>query len=180
VRAALKELENIHEERKGLRVLMKNDEAELVTHPENAAKVGEYLKSGMEEDLTDATSEALAIVAYKGPLTRASIDDIRGVNSQYALRALLIRGLVERIPHPQDARTYLYRISFDFLKVLGVKTVEELPDYEELSKAQLAAPSESKPVADEKGAEIGARRARGRHKGCKCRSGGFLAHMVYR
>ncbi|MDP3963205.1 MAG: SMC-Scp complex subunit ScpB [bacterium] len=137
VRAALEELSAAHEERKGLRVLVKDDEAELVTHPDATPVVSEFLKSGMEEDLTDATAETLAIIAYKGPISRAGIDDIRGVNSQYTLRALLVRGLVERLPNPDDARTYLYRISFDFLKKLGVKDVEELPAYGELSQTSL-------------------------------------------
>lgn len=154
-RDALTELAAAHEERRGLRVLVKDDEAEFVTHPENAALVAAYLKSGMEEDLTDATSETLAIVAYKGPITRAAIDDIRGVNSQYTLRALLIRGLVERLPHPDDARTYLYRISLDFLKKLGLRDAADLPDFGELSQATLTQPAEpaSQQPAEMKSAE---------------------------
>ncbi len=141
-RSALQELASLHEERRGLRVLLKDDEAEFVTHPDNAEVVAEYIKSGMEEDLTDATAETMAIVAYKGPIGRAAVDDIRGVNSQYTLRTLLVRGLVERIPHPDDARTYLYRISLDFLKKLGLKSAQDLPEFTSLSTATLTPPSE--------------------------------------
>lgn len=137
---ALGELAKIHEEGRGLRILLKDDMVELVTHPDNAPHVDAFVKAGIEEDLTDATAETLAIVAYKGPISRAAIDDIRGVNSQYTLRTLLIRGLVERIPHPDDARTYLYRISMDFLKIMGVRSVLELPEFEPLSKAMLTLP----------------------------------------
>ncbi|MDO8557612.1 MAG: SMC-Scp complex subunit ScpB [bacterium] len=142
-RTALEELASVHEDRRGLRVLIKDDEVELVTHPDNAGIVSEYLKSGMEEDLTDATSETLAIVAYKGPIARAAIDDIRGVNSQYTLRTLLVRGLVERILHPEDARTYLYRISLDFLKKLGLKSAQDLHEFTPLSQAKLTPPEET-------------------------------------
>ena len=137
---ALAELAQIYEEGRGLRILLKDDMVELVTHPDNASHVDAFIKAGMEEDLTDATAETLAIVAYKGPIARAAIDDIRGVNSQYTLRTLLIRGLVERMPHPDDARTYLYRISMDFLKKMGLRSVAELPEFDPLSKATLTPP----------------------------------------
>ena len=152
-RSAIAELAVIHEERRGLRVLIKDDEAELVTHPDHASVISAYVKSGMEEDLTDATSETLAIVAYKGPISRTAIDDIRGVNSQYTLRALLVRGLAERIPNPNDGRTYLYRISFDFLKKLGVKDVKELPEYGELSQATLKPPQPENAAIHEPGTQ---------------------------
>lgn len=141
---ALLELAAFYETRRGLRLLTKDDAVELVTHPDNAEFVDAFVKSGMEEGLSDATSETLSIVAYKGPITRAAIDDIRGVNSQYTLRTLLVRGLVERLPHPEDARTYLYRISFDFLKKLGLGSVSDLADFETLSQATLASPQEAK------------------------------------
>ncbi|MBI2099909.1 MAG: SMC-Scp complex subunit ScpB, partial [Candidatus Vogelbacteria bacterium] len=74
----------------------------------------------------------LTIVLYKGPLTRAEIDYIRGVNSSFILRHLSIRGLVERIPNPKDARSFLYRPTFDLFQHLGLSKIEELPEYGEL------------------------------------------------
>lgn len=152
---ALAELAKMYEGGRGLRLLHKDDLVELVTHPDNALYVDASVKAGMEEDLTDATAETLAIVAYKGPIVRVAIDDIRGVNSQYALRTLLIRGLVERISHPDDARTYLYRISMDFLKTMGVRSVAELPEFESLSRASLEQPktNESEGADSAQGAE---------------------------
>ena len=74
------------------------------------------------------------IIAYKGPLARIEIDYIRGVNSAFVLRNLTMRGLVERIENPKDARSWLYRVSFEFLKYLGLRSIEELPHYMELVK----------------------------------------------
>jgi len=76
----------------------------------------------------------LSIVAYRGPITRAEIEAIRGVNCSFTLRALLIRGLLDRTENIKDNRRYLYNISFDFLKKLGMDSVEKLPDWETLNK----------------------------------------------
>jgi segregation and condensation protein B len=78
--------------------------------------------------------EVISIVAYRGPITRSEIEAIRGVNSSYTVRSLMLRGLMERIENPNDSRGYLYKISFDFLKKLGIDSVERLPEFETLSK----------------------------------------------
>jgi len=78
--------------------------------------------------------EVLSIVAYRGPISRMDVEAIRGVNCSFTLRSLLMRGLLERIDNPADNRSYLYKISFDFLKKMGVESVEKLPDFENLSK----------------------------------------------
>lgn len=138
IRSALQELGQRYETTRGLRLLVKDDQAETVTHPDHAALVAAYLKSTVDEDLSDAASETLAIIAYRGPITRSALEDIRGVNSTYTLRALLLRGLAERVTHPQDPRTFLYRISFDFLEYLGLRSREDLPEFDALSKLTLA------------------------------------------
>ena len=74
------------------------------------------------------------MVLYKNGANRAEIDYIRGVNSSFTLRSLLVRGLVERITDPRDLRRYFYRPSFELLSFLGVKSVEELPEYAEVHK----------------------------------------------
>ena len=81
--------------------------------------------------------ETLAIIAYKGPLTRAHIEYVRGVNSSFTLRNLVMRGLVERMENPKDARSYLYGTSFNFLKHLGVARPEDLPRFEEFKKEKI-------------------------------------------
>jgi len=64
--------------------------------PENSDAVKNFLQAELRQRLTDAAIETLAIVTYKQPVSRAEIEAIRGVNSQYTLRLLLMRGLIER------------------------------------------------------------------------------------
>jgi len=101
----------------------------LVSAPENSKYLERLITDDLQEDLTPASLEVLAIIAYKGPISRMEIEEIRGVNSSYTLRNLLIRGLIERRGHPQDSRAYVYEVSFNFLRKLGLKSIEELPEY---------------------------------------------------
>lgn len=117
----------------GLAVIEKGKDVEIATKAENAETVGALLASDREDALGKATLEVLAIVAYRGPITRAEIDAIRGVNCSFALRNLLLRGLVDRQPNPLDAREYEYTPSFRLLETLGVSSLADLPEYESLS-----------------------------------------------
>ncbi len=122
---------------RGIALLEKNGEWQLGTNPENREWVEKFVKSEFSEELTKAALEALAIIAYKGPLTRAEVEYIRGVNSSFMLRGLLMRGLVERRENPKDARSYLYEISFDFLKHFGLTSKDELPQFAELRQKEI-------------------------------------------
>ena len=119
---------------RGLAIIKKEDMVEMATNSENSEFVSELVKSEIQEKLSQAALEVLSIVAYRSPITRADIEAIRGVNSSYTLRSLLMRGLIERIDNPSDNRGYLYKISFDFMKTLGIESIEKLPDWETLSK----------------------------------------------
>jgi segregation and condensation protein B len=118
----------------GIILIKKEDEVQLSTNPENFSYVDQLVKSEMQENLSRAALEVLSIVAYRGPITRAEIESIRGVNCSFTLRSLMMRGLLERIDNPKDGRGYLYKISFEFLKKLGIENIEKLPDYRELSQ----------------------------------------------
>ena len=124
------------EEKRGLRILIKDNQVQMVTAKENSEYLDKFLQGDLQDNLSQAALEVLSIVAYRGPISRAGIEEIRGVNCSFTLRQLLIRGLMERVNNPSDARAYLYQISFDFLKKLGVKNVRELPDFEELNKKE--------------------------------------------
>ena len=126
-----------NDEKRGLRILIKGDKAQMVTSGENSEFVDKFLKTDIEGGLSRAASEVVSIIAYRGPLARLEIEEIRGVNCSFTLRHLMIRGLIERINNPKDARAYLYKVSFDFLKKLGVESVEELPKYDELRKKEI-------------------------------------------
>lgn len=122
----------LQERRSGLRLLRAPEGVQLITAPEHAERIEAFLKSGMREQLTPAAAETLAIVAYRGPISRAGVEAIRGVNSSFTLRLLAIRGLVDRTPHPTDSRIHLYRVSADFLRHLGTTRIEDLPSYAQL------------------------------------------------
>lgn len=130
---ALMLLQNEYANR-GFAIIKKEDMVEISTNPENSKYVLELIKGEIQENLSQAALEVLSIVAYRSPITRADIEAIRGVNSSFTLRSLLMRGLLERTENPKDNRGYLYKISFDFMKSLGLDSIEKLPEWETLSK----------------------------------------------
>lgn len=130
IQKALDELEQALGET-GIRLVFGDGTVGLVTAPETSTIVSEVMKEEFSGDLSKAALETLSIVMYKGPLSRPDIDYVRGVNSTFTLRNLLVRGLVERVPNPADARSYLYKPSIDLLKYFGVSRLEELPAYKE-------------------------------------------------
>lgn len=115
---------------RGVQVLEKDGEVMLGTHPEASAIIEQLTKEELNRDLGKAGLETLTIVLYKGPITRAELDYIRGVNSSFILRHLTVRGLVDKVVNPADSRSFLYQPSFEVLQHLGITKKEELPDYE--------------------------------------------------
>jgi segregation and condensation protein B len=111
-------------------LVRKGSEVAIGTRGEAGALIQTLAKEELSKDLGKAGLETIAIVLYQGPVTRARIDYIRGVNSSFMLRHLLVRGLVERTPNPEDQRSYLYQPSFALLQQLGLKRLEDLPNYE--------------------------------------------------
>jgi len=106
----------------------------LGTNPELSHLIEYLQKEELNKELSKASLETLSIVLYKNGATRADIDYIRGVNSSFTLRALSIRGLVEKTTDPKDARRYIYKPTFDLLSYMGVKNMTELPEYVETSQ----------------------------------------------
>ncbi len=117
-------------ENRGVALIEKEDEVMLATASEFSSVIEELTKEELSKDLGKASLETLSIVLYQGSIKRSEIDYIRGVNSQFILRNLLVRGLIEKITDPKDARTFVYKPSFELLAHLGVKSIEELPEYE--------------------------------------------------
>ncbi|MDP3727459.1 MAG: SMC-Scp complex subunit ScpB [bacterium] len=136
VESALRELAGECRER-GIVLIKNGDEWQFATNPANKAIVEKLVTSELTDELSRASLEVLAIVAYKGPATRAQIEYIRGVNSSFSLRNILIRGLVTRGENPADRRSYLYRISADFLKHLGLSSPAELPEYQAFHQKEI-------------------------------------------
>jgi segregation and condensation protein B len=119
---------------RGIRVLITDDSAALVT----AQEVSEFIETLRKEEyageITKAAAETLAIVLYQGPLQRFEIDYLRGVNSTFTIRNLLIRGLIEKVPNPNDKRGFLYKASADLLAHLGLTEVTELPEFDKVKR----------------------------------------------
>lgn len=128
--AALKALEE-RLESTGLMLQRSGNEVQMVTRPELAEDVKNVVREDVMGELTRASLEALTILAYRGPLTRPELEQIRGVHSSVILRNLMLRGLVEE---KEDTRLGqpIYAVTFDFIRHLGLKSLEDLPDYEEL------------------------------------------------
>jgi segregation and condensation protein B len=118
----------------GIVIIKKEDSIQMATSSENSEIISELIKSEIQENLSKAALEVLSIVAYRGPISRINIEAIRGVNCTFTLRNLMMRGLLERVENPKDNRSYLYKISFEFLKKLGLDDISKLPDFETLSK----------------------------------------------
>ena len=118
-----KQLEN-----RGVRLVRNGNEVVLATAPESAEILKSIVKSEFDSELSKASLETLSIILYKNAASRAEIDYIRGVNSSFILRNLLIRGLVEREVKRGEDRSYIYKPSLSLLEHLGVKSLEELPD----------------------------------------------------
>jgi segregation and condensation protein B len=117
---------------RGIALVTVGSKVELRTSAEASKIIENIRKDELSRDLGKAGSETLAIVLYKGRVTRAEIDYIRGVNSTFILRNLMIRGLVEREQNPTDQRTYVYSPTLELLAFLGVSTREELPKWSEV------------------------------------------------
>lgn len=118
----------------GLMLIRNEKTVVLATKPENATALESLTKSTLQESMSKAALEVLAIIAYRAPISRAEIDAIRGVNCSFTLRNLLLRDLISREGNPSDSRGYLYQPTLRFLQVLGLGSVSELPSYEVLSQ----------------------------------------------
>ncbi|MBI2446838.1 MAG: SMC-Scp complex subunit ScpB [Parcubacteria group bacterium] len=129
----LKELsEDYEKNERGLRLVFFDGKVQLVASPYSIETVKKLIKSDFEEDLSSAALETLAIISYRGPISRAAIENLRGVNCSFILQSLAIRGLIDRKNNPEDGRSYIYSITFDFLKHLGLTKLEDLPNFNEL------------------------------------------------
>jgi len=117
---------------RGVSLLEKDNSVMLGTSPEVSPLIEKIIKEELTRDLGKAGLETLAIILYQSPISRADVDYIRGVNSNFILRNLTTRGLVERVNKEGDSRAFLYKPTFELLAHLGITSVENLPDYEQV------------------------------------------------
>lgn len=133
INASIEKLKNILNER-GVVLLEKDDYISLGTNPELSDIIENLQKEELNKELSKASLETLSIILYNNGAHRSFIDYIRGVNSSFILRALSVRGLIERVADKEDSRRYIYKPTFELLSHMGVKSIDELPDYESIRK----------------------------------------------
>ena len=114
-------------------LLEKENDISLGTNPEISTLIENLQKEELNKEFSKSSLETLSIILYKNGVSRSEIDYIRGVNSSFILRALSVRGLIEKSLDPKDTRKIIYKPSFELLSFMGVKNVEELPDYEKVN-----------------------------------------------
>lgn len=129
------------------RLLETDTDIELVTAPELAPFIEALRKGDIKSDIGKAGAETLAIILYRNPITRSEIDRIRGVNSSFILRNLLIRGLIERSQTKQGSG-YTFSITPSLIAHLGVTDTHELTDFARITDALETFTEEHEPVTD--------------------------------
>lgn len=122
---------------RGIRLVTSGDRVELATAPEAGRLIGRYIGADATR-LSPAALETLAIVAYRQPVTKGGVERIRGVDSDYTMRALLHRRLIVELGRSEaPGRPYLYGTDFEFLERFGVASLDELPPLEAEVAARL-------------------------------------------
>lgn len=119
---------------RGISLTRHQDMIELRTAPNTHSMLERVRTDELSRDVGRAGLETLAIIAYRGEVSKSDIEYIRGVQSSFILRNLLMRGLIERIPNPRDKRTFLYKPTLDLLGYLGISRLEDLPEYESMKE----------------------------------------------
>jgi segregation and condensation protein B len=119
------------EDNRGIKLININDEYQLVTKPQNSDYIEKILRTNVRQSLSQASLEILAIIAYKQPITRVDIDEIRGVKSESAITKLIEKNLIKesgRLEAP--GRPILYITTEEFLRQFDIQKISELPSLE--------------------------------------------------
>lgn len=122
-------------EGRGIVLVASGDTVTLATHPDAHELIEVMRREELSGPLTKQALETLSVIAYRPDASKPDIDYIRGVNSQYTIRNLLSRGLIERVADEQDKRTSRYRLTTDCLQHLGISSVSQLPHADEIHQA---------------------------------------------
>jgi segregation and condensation protein B len=120
----------------GLQINRLGKQYQMSTAPANQKIVKDFIKEEITGDLTRPQLETLTVIAYRGPIAKEELEQIRGVNCSLILRNLLIRGLIAAEEDKKSMRTY-YFVTFDFLRFLGLSAINQLPDYDKLHSSEV-------------------------------------------
>ncbi len=121
-------LETHYKQNSGLRLQRKGNKVQITTAPELSELIEQFLGVETTTTLSRASLETLAIIAFKQPVTRPIIEEVRGVNSDGVVRNLLSKGLIEELGRSEGlGRAILYGTSSDFLSHFGLNSLGDLP-----------------------------------------------------
>ena len=138
VNASIAELKKKYSEESGIQLLTFNGKVQFATNPTYKQQISDVLTPIKEKEFTKTILECAAIIAYKQPVTKGDLEDIRQVNCDYAVHTLLELGMIEPCGR-RDAvgKPILYTTTDNFLKRFKLNSIDELPDYDQLM-AQIA------------------------------------------
>ena len=133
VKTIIKELYNdYNNETRGIQIEFLGNHFKLTTKKEHKEYYKKLVVDEENSTLSQSVLETLAIIAYNAPLTRIEIENIRGVNSSYAIRKLLLKGLIEESGRSEaPGRPRLYNVTPRFLDYFGLGSINELPKLKE-------------------------------------------------
>ena len=141
-------------ERRGIRLIKLDTSYQLCSAPEFAPYIRKTLESRKPARLSQPALEVLAIIAYNQPVTRAFVEQIRGVDSSSAVNSLVVRDLVEEAGRLElPGRPIAYRTTANFLRCFGLQSLDELPDITTAAQAQEQLEQLSLTPADGQGEE---------------------------
>lgn len=126
-------LKEKYNENSGINIIQFKKKVQLCSNPDIVENISDILNPIRERSLTKAAMETVAIIAYKQPITRLEIENVRGVNCDYAIQLLLTNNLIEVVGRKDTVgKPVLFGTTENFLKRFELQSIEELPNYNEL------------------------------------------------
>ena len=130
---AIEELKEKYKQDDGVKLIEVNGMVQLVTNNKYYEYVNKFVENTKRQNLSVSAQETLAIIAYNPKITKTEIENIRGVNSDFAVSRLLECGLIEEVARLNlPGRPAAYSVTNEFLRSCGIKSIEELPEYENI------------------------------------------------
>jgi segregation and condensation protein B len=119
-------------ETRGFRLEILGNKYKLTTKKEHSKYFEKLIENNRKDELSQSALETLAIIAYKSPITRSQVDEIRGLDSAYQIKKLMYRNLIKEAGKSDlPGRPILYTVTDQFLDYLGLSSINELPEVKE-------------------------------------------------
>lgn len=133
IQNSINELENKYTGDSGIIMVNVKDMYQLVTNKKYYPQVNKFIENTKKQNLSTSALETLSIIAYNPKITKSEIENIRGVNSDFAVNRLQECGLIEEVARLNlPGRPAAYSVTNDFLKSCGIKDISELPKFDEI------------------------------------------------